>query len=135
MSELASEALCRCDPGRAEKLIHEPGCAYHTPGGRERIADLEAQKDGAYRERDLLVAHLSSLFPSSLERHPESDTEWEDDWRWIVFIDLPTGSVSWHIHDSELHEFDHLPQLDGREWDGHTTEEKYERLRRHRDAI
>ena len=34
----------------------------------------------------------------------------------VVLIELPTGQVSWH-----------LPQFD-REWDGHTTEEKYERI-------
>ena len=61
----------------------------------------------------------------------------------IVFIDLPTGQVSWHIHDSEFPMFDHLqwhPRASternkwysGKKaapiWDGHTTEEKYERL-------
>ncbi len=52
--------------------------------------------------------------------------EWEDDWRWIVYIDLPAGQVSWHIHDSEREWFN-LPDYPG-VWDGHTTEEKYARL-------
>lgn len=85
-------------------------------------------KDGAYSERNNLVAALSKLFPASLERHEESDKSWEDDWRWIVFINLPTGQVSWHIHDSELPGFNHLHRICGRVWDGHTTEEKYARL-------
>jgi len=89
---------------------------------------LREQKDGAYAERNKLVAALSKLFPASLERHEESDKTWEDDWRWIVFINLPTGQVSWHIHDSELPLFDHLYRICGRVWDGHTTEEKYRRL-------
>ena len=99
------------------------------------VARLKDEKNAAYHERNLLVAHLSALFPSSLERHPETDTDWEDDWRWVVYIALPTGQVSWHIHDSELAEFDHLPRFDGREWDGHTTKQKYERLEIHRNAI
>lgn len=45
-----------------------------------------------------------------------------------VFIDLPTGQVSWHVHDSELALFDFLPTSDQRCWDGHSTDEKYERL-------
>lgn len=92
----------------------------------ENIRLTEA-KDSAYQERDKLVAALSKLFPASLERHPQEE-EWEDDWRWIVFIDLPTGQASWHIHDSELPMFEHLPRLAGRKWDGHTNEEKYRRL-------
>ena len=88
---------------------------------------LREQKDGAYQERDQLVAALSAMFPASLERHPDGE-EWDDDWRWIVFIDLPTGQATWHIHDSELPMFDHLPRLAGRTWDGNTTPEKYARL-------
>lgn len=45
-----------------------------------------------------------------------------------MFIDLPTGQVSWHVHDSELALFDFLPTSDQRCWDGHSTDEKYERL-------
>jgi len=85
-------------------------------------------KDGAYSERNKLVAALSKLLPASLERHPEEDKDWEDDWRWIVFIDAPTGQLSWHVHDSELPMLDHLERGTGRSWDGHTTDEKYERL-------
>jgi len=119
---------------------------------REREA-----KDAAYTERDKLVCALSKLFPSALERHPESDTTWENDWRWIVFIDIPVREyltygdqrngpgphfkdeikqVTWHIHDSELSMFDHLPRFTGRAWDGHTTPQKYLRLTsiRARDA-
>ena len=83
--------------------------------------------DAVYTERNRLVAVLASIYPSSLERHSEEDESWEDDWRWIVFIDLPTGQVSWHIHDSELYLFNHLDRFQGRIWDGHTTEEKYKR--------
>lgn len=107
----------------------------HTDSGtlRERLLAarcevLERQKNGAYSERNQLVAALSKMFPASLERHPEEDKAWDDDWRWIVFIDLPTGQASWHIHDSELAMFDHLPRHIGRTWDGHTTDEKYARL-------
>lgn len=95
---------------------------------------LTEEKDGAYWERDQLVATLSRLYPAWLERHSDEDKEWEDEWRWIVFIEIPTqdsrpGQLSWHIHDSELPYFDHLKRRQGNSWDGHTKEEKYERLR------
>ena len=95
-----------------------------------------AAKDQAYKERNLLLSLITKVIPcdSWLERHPDADTTWENDWRWIVFIELPTGQASWHIHDSELPLFKHLGrrvyQVPGEKpsWDGHTTEEKYQRV-------
>lgn len=88
-------------------------------------AEAVKVKDNAYWERDQLVAALSKLYPAWLGYH---DGEWEDYWRTIVYINLPTGQVSWHIHDSEKGFFAHLdPGLE--EWDGHDTKEKYRRLR------
>lgn len=93
---------------------------------RDGIAELEKQKNYAYEERNMLVSALSKLFPSYLAEHQE-DEDWEDDWRNIVFIELPTGQVSWHIHDSELKFFSHLEYQENK-WDGHNTKEKYRRL-------
>lgn len=104
----------------AEKLL-----AY-VAALEEKVRELERQKDGAYEERDKLVALLSKVFPAWLERHPDADTTWDNDWRWIVFLNIP-DQVSWHIHDSELWMFDHLERKEGNSWDGHTTPEKYAR--------
>jgi hypothetical protein len=100
--------------------------------------EAEAKQDGlrrridvAYAERNQLVAHLASLFPSSIERHDTDDIAWDDEWRWVVYIDHPEGQLSWHLHESHLPFFDHVVRGNGqRSWDGHTTEEKYERLNR-----
>ena len=80
-----------------------------------------------YAERDRLVAALSKCYPAHLCRHQADD--WEDDWRNIVCIHLPTGQVTWHIHDGELGWFKHL-RLELAHWDGHDTDEKYARLAR-----
>lgn len=91
---------------------------------------LKEQKDAAYDERDRCVALIAFMalqlgYRVGLARHEGPD--WDDDWRNIVFIDLPTGQVSWHYHDSERHLFETLPPYPG-EWDGHTTPEKYARV-------
>ena len=52
---------------------------------------------------------------------------WDEAWHNCIYIDLPTGQVSWHIHDREMVQFSHLPSYEG-EWDGHDTPEKYRRL-------
>ena len=98
---------------------------------RERD-EARAAKDGAYAERNRCVVALAKLagmlgWEYGRALHPAEDTEWEADWRNIVYIDLPTGQVSWHFHDSESALFAAFPEY-GKPWDGHTTEEKYQCL-------
>ena len=117
----------------------------------------ETAVNEAYAERNLCVSALVSLAMSEgwvcgLGRHQEPDgsfsrpittageewpsgdenigkitASWDPEWTNVVFIDLPFGQVSWHIHDSEMPLFADLPPYD-RPWDGHTTAEKYARL-------
>ena len=74
----------------------------------------EAEKEGNYTARNSLV--FKSLikaqeigYQAGIRIDP-SEPEWP-----VVFIELPTGQVSWHI-----------PQHT-QSWDGHNKEEKYER--------
>lgn len=95
---------------------------------REVLAQLdnvERHKDAAYLERNRLVALLARIFPSGIAR--TAIEGWSEDWHGCVYIDLPTGQASWHFHDSQAHLFKGLPPYLGK-WDGHTTEEKYERV-------
>ena len=84
------------------------------------------EKNRAYEERNRVVALLAALFPSSLERDPAQP---RDEWSWVVLIELPAGQVSWHFNADLLPLFDHVPRHTGRGWDGHTTEQKYARVR------
>lgn len=104
-----------------------------VPAIKARVAELEAQKNGAYAERNQVVALLARVAPwtgwgAGIGRHPESDATWERDWMTIVFIDLPTGQASWHFHDSEYSLLAGLPTY-LKPWDGHSTEEKYRRVK------
>lgn len=87
--------------------------------------------DEVYAERNNVIALAATLahesgYPVWRAKHTAPD--WEDDWRNIIYIVLPTGQLSWHIHDSDVPLFAHLRQGENT-WDGHTTPEKYERLR------
>jgi hypothetical protein len=97
-----------------------------------KIQLLEGQKNGAYSERNQCVALLAKMavamgLKAGVREHPSEDLAWEPDWRTVVFIDLPTGQVSWHFHDSEKHLLGGLPRYVG-QWDGHGTYEKYLRV-------
>ena len=89
------------------------------------LAAMDARKDAAYLERNQVVAALATVFPAGVAR--TAIPGWSEDWHGVVYIDLPTGQVSWHYHDSQAHLFAHLPPYAGT-WDGHDTEEKYRRL-------
>ena len=109
---------------------------------RAASGQLMSAKDSAYTERNRCVAAIARLalangWRAGLGSHQGDDLTWDPEWRTIVFIDLPAGQVSWHLHDSEVALFEGLPPYPGF-WDGHTTEEKYARLaevRRWRSSI
>ena len=81
-----------------------------------------------YRERAHLVANLAAQYPSVLA-HSDPD---EPDWP-VLTLDTPAGQLTWHINASDVDLFGRVPVVDAADpraaWDGHTTEEKYARLR------
>lgn len=103
------------------------------PGELERkLSDMTIQKDGAYAERNRCVIGLCRLamalgYQTGMGEHNPDDENWDAEWRGIVYIDLPVGQVSWHIHDSERGLFEFLPPYVGK-WDGHDTATKYRRV-------
>lgn len=81
----------------------------------------------AYFQRDLLASVLSLHYPAFLA----VDSDKTVLHRTIVYVELPTGQVSWHIPNSQVHLFRHLDwKKKGRHWDGHTTKEKHQRIKR-----
>lgn len=99
----------------------------------EAIRVLTEQKNGAYSERNKCVAALARMalalgWRAGVGQHADVPGEsWDADWRTLVAIDLPTGQVTWHFHDSEKPLIEGLPVYAG-SWDGHDTPTKYARL-------
>jgi hypothetical protein len=89
----------------------------------------EQQLDAAYRERAHLVAWLAAEYPSVIAPAPDVD---EPGWQ-IVYLAVDGAQMSWHIspRDADLFALiSHVRADDPRaQWDGHTTEEKYQRIR------
>ncbi len=89
------------------------------------VGRLRAEKDEAYRQRNHLVAALARLFPSGIRA--TNIEGWEPDWHGCVYIDLPTGQISYHYHDSQEALFAALPSYT-KTWDGHDKEAVHARL-------
>ena len=115
------------DNDRLRALVHEQAgyidkWAEESIDLRAEVERLKAEKDGAYHERNQVVAALAKLFPAGVAVDPD-----EPDWP-VLYIDLPDGQGSWHFQRSEAIDLlAGIPKYDG-EWDGHSTEEKYARL-------
>lgn len=121
----ASRECSRC--GASDDLVVCGAC-------HRLLADEEnkAALGDVYAERDKCVALIAAMaralgMTAGLGSHDPKDASWDPAWRNIVFIDLPTSQVSWHVHERERPWFDGLGAYDGA-WDGHTTAEKYERV-------
>lgn len=80
--------------------------------------------DSVYRERANLVAHLATIHPSTIGYHDPAEPEWA-----VVIVDTPAGQMSWHVAPDDMDLFRHVTRSEINTWDGHSTEEKYRRLR------
>ncbi|MGW3246517.1 zinc finger domain-containing protein [Streptomyces sp. NPDC001070] len=90
---------------------------------------LDKLLNAAYRERAHLAAWLAGLHPSVIAPAPP-DTG--DGW-YVLFLRAGGWQFCWHVTPGDLSLFDHVqrvPADDPRaQWDGHTFEQKYRRIR------
>jgi hypothetical protein len=91
----------------------------------------EQQLDAAYRERAHLVAWLAAVYPAVITPAPDVD---EPGWQ-IVYLAADDQQMSWHIAPRDADLFAHVERVEPddprAQWDGHTTEQKYDRIRQH----
>lgn len=86
-----------------------------------RAETAEARAGDLLRERNLLVAVAARLAIESDRAAWIGFREGEGieaEWRNVAYLDLPTGQVSFHLHESERPLFAALPQIDDG-FDGH----------------
>src|SRR5512141_2646258 len=94
---------------------------------RQRLATLlgaieKTDQAGSYDIRNKLIYSAFAMASAiGLEvgiRHDPEEPEWP-----VIFIELPTGQVSWHVPQ-------HINA-----WDNHSTEEKYIRVHDYSEAV
>jgi len=93
----------------------------------QRAVEVATQHTvSVYRERAYLVADLAADYPSHQGFTDEAEPLWI-----VVTIESPVGQMTWHISSEDRELFRHVRSTEPSDnpWDGHTTDEKYERLR------
>lgn len=122
------------DPSKDDVHISNPAAAAVLEDrvrNHPLYIEMRALKDGAYSERNRVVAAFARMaqehgWPVAILK---TDIDgWDPDWQQCIFIETPFGQVSWHFHDSERNLFPATMVGTGAIWDGHTTDEKYRRL-------
>ena len=90
-----------------------------------KLSDGYHTFDGLYAQRRVLFATLCNLFKNSSwksRRHSDGELCFGGDW-FIVGIDTPEGSYTYH-YQMEYWKMFNCPELElGKEWDGHTEED------------
>ena len=113
------------------KMTKKCLCGFDECSYIKEIEELTNKKESVYKERNMLVYFLSQMYSSILYHDPTNNGSWPNNIRWIIYIFTPEGQLSWHVSDEEYEKyFKYLPVTDVNPWDGHTTEQKYNRLNR-----
>ena len=130
--EKVARAICRTHyendgvPWEDLDAFVEHRWRHYIPEAEAAISAAKpAIQDPVYEERNMCVALIAGLALANGWKAGLKATNiegWDPEWHGCVYIDLPTGQVSWHFHDSQAHLFAFLPPYDG-EWDGHDTVE------------
>jgi hypothetical protein len=114
----------------------ERGVVKDVEDVRLRAEHAEQERDRAYRERAHLVALLAAMTPYAVIA-PAPDID-EPGWQ-IAYLQIGGQQASWHIspRDADLfNHLEHVPADDPRaRWDGHTTDDKYARIRQHTQLL
>lgn len=80
----------------------------------------EDRLERAYTERAYAavgMAKMALLAGYKAGIGKDSNENWDNEWRTVLYVDTPGGQVSWHIAPKDLHLLKDLPKYE-EEWDG-----------------
>lgn len=118
-------ALQPQDPQSSQQLLEYWYEKWET--AYDEQGKIHNQLNAAYRERAHLVALLASIWASHIGYSDPNERDWA-----VVIITTPAGQLSWHVARSDMDLFAHVEVSTSEHdaWDGHTTEQKYQRIDR-----
>ena len=114
---------CECGHIKAQHQFNGKFCFQCSCTKYRKQTKNESTPDEAYLDRNLAVQVMAKMAQELHYRVGVKDEK--TDWP-ILYVDLPTGQVSWHIPKKEL--MGDLPIYEGK-WDGHDLGTKRNRLK------
>ncbi len=81
------------------------------------IVQAHEKVNEAYTQRMMVVRMLALKSGCKFGLGKDDNEDWDDEWRNVVYIDLPEGQVSYHIAPHDMHLFNDFPVYEGK-WDG-----------------
>lgn len=131
-----SEELARLQFIYEENKRRHEGAIARVDELLAEVARTEAERDGAYRERAHLVALLAAMTDGAVIA-PAPDVD-EPGWQ-IAYLTIGGRQASWHISPRDADLVACVPHVSAdhpaAQWDGHTTDDKYDRIRQHTRAL
>ena len=119
---------CECGHIKAQHQFNGKFCFLCSCTKYRKQTKNESTPDEAYLDRNLVVQVLARLSHEiGYKVGIKPDPEWP-----ILYIDLPTGQVSWHIPKKEM--IGDWSIYEGK-WDGHDLETKRNRLKAYMEAL
>ncbi len=94
------------------------------------VSQFESTLDAYSEERAILIKALVALAQPAYEVGYAFDKDAPQDTSFTVFIDLPTGQVSFHIREKWVQPYFEDLEPYPHKWDNHTREERNQRLAR-----
>lgn len=99
-----------------EREILNTTCKFLSEHHTKVERALKAKLDQTYDQRNLLAIALAQLVPGSGWGRDNNES-WSDDWRTVVYLHLPRGQVTFHMHPRQSAlAIGNLPQYEGA-WD------------------
>jgi hypothetical protein len=91
-----------------------------------KLETMHLKVDKAHSERNMLVALLSKIYPSVRDIDQKMKKGLYEN---VIYIQTPLGQISYHIAKDHMEYFEDL-EIKKDAWDGHTTEQKKDRVKR-----
>lgn len=116
------------EAGKARQLMEEAPTVDAVPvpvGGIGELSDGYHTFNGLYYQRMMLFAVLVKTYKDhswKSRRHSDGEQCFGGGW-FIVGIDTPHGSYTYHYKDKYFDMFDCVELPKGKEWDGHTEDD------------
>lgn len=103
-----------------DSVINQAQAIAAAETGNDSTQDHDERLKRAYSERTacaVAMARFALMCGFKAGVGKDSNLDWDDDWRVVLYVETPAGQVSWHIAPHDQHMLDGLPAYEG-QWDG-----------------